>query len=113
MPCTKNFHKILSCKFHISIKLFLFFRDIFANLDLSWNRIKGGKKVGDILRKANVAFDLEDPAGIVPALMDAREAQLRVEQAQAERLHRHELEQKRRADEGREKEPQPPLEEEP
>lgn len=53
--------------------------DVFANIDNSWSRVKGGKKVGDILRKANVAFDMESPADIVPALLDAREALLKIE----------------------------------
>ena len=53
--------------------------DIFANVDLTWGRVKGGRKVGDILRKANLAFDMENPAAIVPLLMDAREVLLKIE----------------------------------
>ena len=53
--------------------------DIFADIDVTWGRVKGGRKVGDILRKANLAFDMENPAAIVPLLMDAREVLLKIE----------------------------------
>ena len=53
--------------------------DIFSNIDNTWNRVKGGKKVGDLLNKANAAYDMENPSVIVPALMDAREALLKLE----------------------------------
>ncbi len=53
--------------------------DVFESIDQTWNRIAGGKKVGDILRKANANYDFESPASIVPTLMDAREALLKLE----------------------------------
>ena len=50
----------------------------------------------------------------VPVAMNhAREAQLRAEQAQAELLHRHEQQEKRRAVENQEEKQDPPVDEEP
>ena len=53
--------------------------DIFADIDITWSRVKGGKKVGAILRNANAQYNLENPAAIVPQLMEAREALLDIE----------------------------------
>ncbi len=50
--------------------------DIFANIDNSWNRIKGGKKIGALIKKANDSYRIEDPSAVVPLLMEARELML-------------------------------------
>ncbi len=50
--------------------------DIFANIDNSWNRIKGGKKIGTLIKKANDSYRIEDPSAVVPLLMEARELML-------------------------------------
>lgn len=44
---------------------------IFDGLDFSWNRLKGGKEIGEILEKAYKKFDSEKPYQIIPILLDA------------------------------------------
>ncbi len=46
--------------------------DLFDGIDTTWERIPGGKVVGDILDRAYREFSPEDPAGIVPRLLEAR-----------------------------------------
>ena len=45
--------------------------DLFDNIDLSWNRVKGSSKVSELLNKANKEFDYENPDKIVPDLIKA------------------------------------------
>jgi len=53
--------------------------DVFANIDQTWNRAKGGKVVEKIINKANENFDMQHPSAIVPDLMLARAALLKLE----------------------------------
>ncbi|HVO72583.1 MAG TPA: PIG-L family deacetylase, partial [Ignavibacteriaceae bacterium] len=46
-------------------------KDLLENIDLTWNRVKNGAKVGEILKKANENFDPENPSAIIPLLIDA------------------------------------------
>ena len=46
--------------------------ELFDGIDTTWERIPGGKAVGDILDRAYREFDPEDPAGIVLRLLEAR-----------------------------------------
>ena len=45
--------------------------DLFDGIDLTWNRIPGGRAVGAILARAIAAYRGADPAASVPALLDA------------------------------------------
>ena len=44
---------------------------IFDGLDFSWNRVKGGKIIGDIFEKAYKNFKAEKPYKILPSLFEA------------------------------------------
>ncbi|QHS59534.1 PIG-L family deacetylase [Chitinophaga agri] len=43
-------------------------------VNTSWSRIPGGKAIGEKVDKAQAAFNIEDPAASVPALLDIRKA---------------------------------------
>jgi len=45
--------------------------DLFDDIDLSWNRIKGSEKVSKLLKQAEVEFDFENPSKIIPLLAEA------------------------------------------
>lgn len=49
-------------------------RDLFDGVDLGWSRIPGGTAVGAILREARNLFDMNDPAKIIPKLLEAYRA---------------------------------------
>ena len=42
--------------------------DLFDGVDLSWNRIKGGNKIAEMVNNAIKSFDAENPAKLIPAL---------------------------------------------
>ncbi len=46
-------------------------KDLLENIDLSWNRIPNGSRMGEILKKANEDFDPENPSAIIPLLLEA------------------------------------------
>ncbi|MCI0583332.1 MAG: PIG-L family deacetylase, partial [Chloroflexi bacterium] len=46
--------------------------DLFDGIDTTWGRIPGGTVVGDVLDRAYSEFVPEDPAGVVPRLLEAR-----------------------------------------
>lgn len=45
--------------------------DIFAGIDTSWKRVKGGKKIGKILQKVQKNYDFENPENSLPQLLKA------------------------------------------
>lgn len=45
--------------------------DLMDNIDASWNRLKGGKKVGDYLAQAEKKFTPSNPKAILPELLQA------------------------------------------
>ena len=45
--------------------------DLFTGIDITWNRIKGGKKLIPVLAKAYKEFDVENPTKIIPHLTKA------------------------------------------
>ena len=65
--------------------------DIFEDIDLSWGRVKGGNRVGDLLRKANASFNMEKPSEIAPLLMEARKELLKLEGKQWKQVKLKEL----------------------
>ncbi|MDQ3392600.1 MAG: PIG-L family deacetylase [Bacteroidota bacterium] len=46
-------------------------KDLFHGLNTSWSRIKGGEKVGAVLKKAAKNFNANNPAATVPDLLEA------------------------------------------
>uniref|UniRef100_UPI004048CCA9 PIG-L family deacetylase n=1 Tax=Roseivirga sp. TaxID=1964215 RepID=UPI004048CCA9 len=54
-------------------------QEAFEDIDLTWNRIKGGKAIGDVLAKANKNFRIENPTAIISDLMEARAKLLLIE----------------------------------
>ena len=49
-------------------------KHVFEDIDVSWNRLQGGDKVGQLLKKADETFNSENPAASVDVLLEAREA---------------------------------------
>ncbi len=47
-------------------------RDLMEGIDTSWNRVKGGRAVGELLERAIEEFKPEAPWEIVPLLVEAR-----------------------------------------
>lgn len=45
--------------------------NVFDGIDTSWNRVKGGKKIGDILNKVENSFDFKNPSACVKELVRA------------------------------------------
>jgi len=45
--------------------------NIFDGIDTTWNRVKGGKAMGDILKNVENNFDFKNPAASVPELVKA------------------------------------------
>lgn len=54
-------------------------KDPFEGIDLSWGRVPGAGRVGDLLRKARDEFDFVHPSKSVPTLLAARTAMLALE----------------------------------
>lgn len=45
--------------------------NVFESIDTSWNRVKGGKEIGIMLAAIEKNFDFKNPAGSLPALVEA------------------------------------------
>jgi LmbE family N-acetylglucosaminyl deacetylase len=45
--------------------------NIFEGIDTSWNRVQGGKAIGDILYAVEKNFDFKNPAAAIPELLKA------------------------------------------
>ncbi|WP_353778618.1 PIG-L family deacetylase [Winogradskyella sp. 3972H.M.0a.05] len=52
---------------------------VFEGIDTTWNRIKGGKAIGDILYEVENNFDFRNPASHLPKLMEAYQLLSKVE----------------------------------
>ena len=46
-------------------------KDIFDGVDITWNRVKGGKEIEVLVNEANKNFNPENPSTIVPTLLKA------------------------------------------
>ena len=55
--------------------------NIFEDIDTSWNRIKGGKAIGDILYAVENNFNFRDPSIHIPQLMEAYKLLQNIENA--------------------------------
>ncbi|MEM9525228.1 MAG: PIG-L family deacetylase, partial [Bacteroidota bacterium] len=47
--------------------------EVFANIDISWNRLEGGAKIGEALRSVEDRFDFDDPSASLTDLLRVRE----------------------------------------
>jgi LmbE family N-acetylglucosaminyl deacetylase len=45
--------------------------NIFDGIDTTWNRVKGGKEIGDILKNVENNFDFKNPSASIPELVKA------------------------------------------
>lgn len=45
--------------------------NVFEGIDTSWNRVKGGKVIGDLLKKVENDFDFKNPSASIPKLVEA------------------------------------------
>jgi len=45
--------------------------NIFDGIDTSWNRVKGGKTIGELLSKIEASYDFKNPAASIPNLVKA------------------------------------------
>jgi len=45
--------------------------NLFDGIDTTWNRVKGGAVIGDILSKAEAGFDFTNPSASIPKLVEA------------------------------------------
>ncbi|WP_458626029.1 PIG-L family deacetylase [Winogradskyella sp. PC D3.3] len=45
--------------------------DVFAGIDISWNRIEGGKAIGAILKTVEENFNFKNPSSHLPQLLEA------------------------------------------
>lgn len=45
--------------------------DLFEGIDTSWNRLKGGKEIGNILYQVEKNFDFKNPSSSIPELIKA------------------------------------------
>jgi LmbE family N-acetylglucosaminyl deacetylase len=44
---------------------------LFEGIDTSWNRVKGGKAIGDILKDVENQYDFKNPSASIPQLIEA------------------------------------------
>ncbi len=47
--------------------------NLFAGIDTSWNRVKGGAEIGAIISKIELEYDFKDPSASIPQLVKAYE----------------------------------------
>ena len=66
-------------------------QDLFEGIDTTWGRIEGGPAIGTILDRAYGEFDPENPAGVVPLLLEARRKLLALPAARWTRVKRDDL----------------------
>lgn len=65
--------------------------NLFEGVNTTWSRVKGGKNVGNILQKAEAAFDFEQPYKVLPLLLQALQAMEAVEDGHWKRVKTAEL----------------------
>ena len=68
-------------------------RDLLEGIDTTWNRVEGGSTVGALLAQAARSFRPEDPAAVVPTLMEASVALDSLPDGYWKRVKRNELNQ--------------------
>jgi LmbE family N-acetylglucosaminyl deacetylase len=66
-------------------------RDIFEGIDVSWNRVPGGQKVGLLLAECLRAFDPREPSRSIPGLLAVYAEMAKLEEGGWVRLKKEEL----------------------
>ncbi|SNR37750.1 PIG-L family deacetylase [Lutibacter flavus] len=46
-------------------------KNVFDGIDISWNRVEGGKAIGKLLAKVEQEFDFKNPSASIPELVEA------------------------------------------
>ncbi|MFP2997517.1 PIG-L family deacetylase [Spongiivirga sp. MCCC 1A20706] len=65
--------------------------NIFDGIDTSWNRVKGGEKIGDILEKVEADFDFRNPAVHLDDLVNAYQLIEKLEDAHWKKIKLEEI----------------------
>lgn len=65
--------------------------NLFDNIDISWGRVKDGKKIGTLLYKAYQDFDPKNPTGILTILTDAYKNIQNLEETHWKEIKKQEL----------------------
>jgi LmbE family N-acetylglucosaminyl deacetylase len=65
--------------------------ELFDGINTSWSRVEGGEKVGQLLGQAYSSFRPENPAAVIPKLMEASEALNQLEDGYWKSVKRKEL----------------------
>lgn len=65
--------------------------NIFEGIDTTWNRIKNGKKIGDLIDTILLKFDYQNPAKSVPDLIKAFELVEKIEDAHWKKIKLEEI----------------------
>ena len=66
-------------------------KSIFEGIDTSWNRVKGGKLIGDLIAKIAVEFDFTNPSASIPNLAKAYSMMQTLEENQWKTLKTEEI----------------------
>ena len=45
--------------------------NVFDGIDTSWNRVKGGQAIGELLKNVQINYDFKHPSASIPKLMEA------------------------------------------
>jgi hypothetical protein len=67
-------------------------RDLFDGVETSWKRIRGGERIEQVIGRALSLFDPENPAGVLPQLLEARRELQKLEPDPWIALKRQEIE---------------------
>ena len=46
-------------------------KNVFDGIDTSWNRVEGGKEIGEVLQKVEADYNFKKPAASIPGLIEA------------------------------------------
>lgn len=65
--------------------------DVFDGIDTTWNRVKNGKPIGELLAKVEKDYDFKDPAASVPELMKAYELIQKIEDSHWKEIKSNEI----------------------
>src|SRR5690606_30166888 len=49
-------------------------KDLFEGINTTWSRVNGGKKIQPLVTKAIQSFNEDDPAALIPTLLNLRKA---------------------------------------
>ncbi len=67
--------------------------NIFDGIDTSWNRVAGGKEIGEILSRVQRNYDFKNPSASVPELLKARKLILKLNNDHWKEIKKREIEE--------------------